>query len=220
MRLSRKTIDVIKTFATINNNLLIEPGSRLRTITVPKNIIGVAEVDEVFEREFGIYNTNEFLGALSLFKEPDVEFGEKAVVIRDGTNQSISLKYVAASKDILVYPEKEVKAPTFDVEFDISQEQLQSLIKGANIIGAPDIQVIGSEAGLSLKVCDRKNPSSNDFQVQVSDQSQVSDFVYNFKVENLRLYMGDHKVKISAKGISLWENTADKVKVYVALENS
>lgn len=220
MKLSQHAISVIKTFSSINSNLLIEKGKTLKTISVAKNIVAYAELDEDFPQEFGIYNTNEFLGALSLFKEPDVGFSEKFVTIRDAQNGSTSLKYVGAAKDILVYPTKDVKAPDFDVSFDISQEQLQSIVKGANIIGAPDLQVVGSESGLSLKVCDRKNPSSNDFQVQLSDIAQAADFTYNLKIENLKLFPGDHSVKISGKGLSQWVNSKAKVTVYIALEQN
>ena len=220
MKLSQHAVSVIKTFSNINSNLLIEEGKILRTISVAKNIVAYAELDEEFPQEFGIYNTNEFLGALSLFKEPDVSFSEKFVTIRDAQNTGVSLKYVGASKDILVYPTKDVKAPEFDVSFEMTQEQLQSILKGANIIGAPDLQVVGSDNGVSLKVCDRKNPSSNDFQIQISDVAPAADFTYNLKIENLKLFPGDYSVQISGKGLSKWSNAKAKVTIYIALESA
>lgn len=218
MKLSKKTIDVLKSFVPINSNILIQPGNSLKTISVAENIIASAEVDEEFPQEFGIYNLSEFLGALSLFKEPDVTFSEKVVQIRDAQNPSFSLKYVGASKDILVYPKRDVKVPPFDVEFDLSQEQIQSILKGATVIGAPHLQVNGSEDGLFVKVCDRKSPTTNDFQLQISDQPQTTDFTYNLNIENIRLYPGDYKVSICGRGLSRWENPAAKITIYIALE--
>lgn len=218
MKFSKKTLDVLKAFAPINSNILFTKGKTLKTISVAKNIIASAELDEEFEQEFGIYNLGEFLGALSLFKEPDVTFGEKVAQIHDAQDAKFSLKYVGASKDILVYPDKEVKVPKFDVEFEISQDQLQSILKGATVIGAPDLQVIGSESGLFVKVCDRKSPTTNDFQIQISDQPQTEDFTYSLKIENIKLFPGDHKVSICGKGLSKWFNSEAKVTVYIALE--
>lgn len=218
MKLSKKTIDVLKAFNPINSNILFVPGKTIKTISVAKNIIASAEVEEDFPQEFGIYNLSEFLGALSLFKDPDVTFSEKVIQIRDGQDPKFSLKYVGAAKEILVYPDKDVKIPPFDVEFDISQDQLNSILKGATVIGAPDMQVIGSESGLFVKVCDRKSPTTNDFQIQLSDQPQTADFTYSLKIENIKLYPGDYSVSICGKGLSRWVNSDAKVTIFIALE--
>lgn len=218
MKLSQSTISILKTFASINSNILLSPGKTLTTIAVAQNIFANAVIDEEIPNEFGIYNLAEFLGAISLFKEPEIKFSEKFVTISDAQNTSYSLKYVGADKTILVFPEREVKIPQFDVEFPLSNEQLSAIQKGATVIGAPDILVNGSESGLFLKVCDRKNPLSNDFSIQVSDQPQVSDFSFPLKVENIKLIPGDHVVSISPKGTSRWFNAAAKTTVFVALE--
>lgn len=215
MEVSKKTIDVIKTFSSINSNLLLQPGNVIKTVSVAGNVFAIAEIDETIDQEFGIYNTSEFLGALSLFKEPQVAFGEKFAKISD-TAGTYSLKYMGASKDILVYPQKKFVAPEYDVEFDISGEQLASILKGASIIGAPDLQVIRNDEGSFIRVCERKNPSSNDFAIQIGEGGEA--YTFNLKVDNLKLYNGNQKVSISGKGLSKWENVDAKVTVYIALE--
>ena len=44
MKLSPETITTLKNFASINQSILVKNGSKLRTISVMKNILAEAEV--------------------------------------------------------------------------------------------------------------------------------------------------------------------------------
>ena len=66
MKLSEKTLTVLKNFAGINNSILVKEGNQLRTISVAKNILAEANIDEEFPRPFGVYDLNQFLNGLSL----------------------------------------------------------------------------------------------------------------------------------------------------------
>ena len=61
MNLTDKTLTVLKNFAGINNSILVKEGNQLRTISVAKNILAEAEIEEDFPRQFGIYDLNQFL---------------------------------------------------------------------------------------------------------------------------------------------------------------
>ena len=56
MKLSDKTIKLLKNFSSINQSILFKEGSKLRTISVMKNILAEATVDEEFPKDFGIYD--------------------------------------------------------------------------------------------------------------------------------------------------------------------
>ena len=60
MKLSEKTFTLLKNFATINNSVLVKQGSKLRTISIAKNILAEATVNEEFPRDFAIYELNQF----------------------------------------------------------------------------------------------------------------------------------------------------------------
>ena len=74
MKISDTTKSVLKNFADINQNLLVQPGQELKTISTMKNILAKAKIEEEFTSEFGIYDLSEFLGVLSLFKRPTFSF--------------------------------------------------------------------------------------------------------------------------------------------------
>ena len=54
MKLSDKTLSVLKNFSSINQSILFKEGNKLRTISVMKNILAEATINEEFSRDFGI----------------------------------------------------------------------------------------------------------------------------------------------------------------------
>ena len=55
MKLSEKTVNLLKNFASINQSILFKQGKSLRTISVMKNILAEANIDEDIPQEFGVY---------------------------------------------------------------------------------------------------------------------------------------------------------------------
>ena len=72
MKLSDSTLSLLKNFSSINQSILFKEGSKLRTISVMKNILAEATVSEEFARDFGIYDLNQFLNGLSLHQKPNL----------------------------------------------------------------------------------------------------------------------------------------------------
>ena len=74
MRLSDKTLTLLKNFSTINQSILFKKGNSLRTISVMKNILAEATIEEDIPKDFGVYDLNQFLNALSLHQSPELDF--------------------------------------------------------------------------------------------------------------------------------------------------
>ena len=54
MKLSSNTTNILKNFSQINQSILIKQGNKLKTISVMKNILAEAEIEEEFEKDFGL----------------------------------------------------------------------------------------------------------------------------------------------------------------------
>ena len=80
-----------------------------------------SEVKESFPKEFAIYDLNEFLSALSLFGNPDLDFQENHVVITEDKTKSRSLKYFYSDPSVIVSPSKDVQMPKSEVSFEFKQ---------------------------------------------------------------------------------------------------
>ena len=107
MKLSDKTVNILKNFSSINQSILFKEGNKLRTISVMKNILAEAEIDEDIPKDFGIYDLNQFLNGLNLHASPDLDFDNDGyVVIKEGRSRS---KYFFADKNVIVTPpEKDI----------------------------------------------------------------------------------------------------------------
>ena len=190
MQLSEKTISLLKNFSGINQSILFKEGNKLRTISVMKNILAEVQVDEEFERDFGIYDLNQFLNSMSLFKDPQLDFkNESYVTIREGNTRS---KYFFADPAVIVTPpDKSITLPSEDVAFSLNTQQLDKLLKAAAVYGVPDLSVVG----------------------ETKDT-----FTLNFKVENIKVLPGAYDVVISRKLLSRFQSEDKNLTYYIALE--
>ena len=214
MKLSDKTINLLKNFSDINQSILFKKGNKLRTISVMKNILAEADIPEDFPKDFGIYDLNQFLRGVFLHNQPELDFGNDGhVVIREGKTRS---KYFFADPSVIVTPpDKELTLPNVDVEFELSTEQLDKVRKAVLAFQLPDLSVVGEAGVVKLVVHDKKNDTSNDFQVIVGETG--SEFCFNFKVENIKILPGAYKVAISNKLLSRFTNSDYDLTYYIAL---
>ena len=106
MRLSDKTLMLLKNFSTINQSILFKQGNSLRTISVMKNILAEATIEEDIPKDFGVYDLNQFLNALSLHQKPELDFkNDGYTVISEDRARS---KYFFADPNVIISPpEKE-----------------------------------------------------------------------------------------------------------------
>jgi len=65
-------------------------------------------------------------------------------------------------------------------------------------------------------VRDKKNETSNDFSVVVGETND--EFVFNFKVENVKILPGTYEVVVSQKFLSRFTSKDCDLKYYIALE--
>ena len=153
MTLCDNTLMVLKNFAGINNSILVKKGSKLRTMSVAKNILAEADITEDFPREFGIYDLNQFLNGLSLHQDPNLDFSEDTyLTIREGKRR---VKYFFADPQVIVSPpEKEINLPTQDVCFQIESITLDKLLKAAAVYQLPDLSAVGKNGVIKLVVRD------------------------------------------------------------------
>ena len=218
MKLSDHTVDVLKNFASINQNLVIKEGSTLTTMSAMKNIVAKAEVEESFDKEVAIYDLNEFLASISLFTNPVLEFNEGFVTIKEENNPKNSLKYFYSDPSVVTSPNKTITMPSKEVSFKLNGENLNKLKRAAGVIQAPDLVLEKKNTDVFLTVKDKKNDTANTFSIDVDTIADGSDFKFFFKVENLKLMDGDYEVDISSKNISHLESSNKDVEYWVALE--
>ncbi len=217
--LSRKTLDVLKNFSTINSSIVFRKGSTVRTISNAENILAKFTGEEVFPVDFAIYDLSQFLSGISLFSDPQLEFdNENFVSIRGGRQ---SAKYFFSDPEITLKsaPEKNVKFPGSDLQFNLTGEDLIALQKASAVYSLPDLtfQSIEGHDEIKLILRDKENDTSNTYDITVAGSS-TGTYTLDLKIENIRLLPGDYTVKVSQHLISEWTNVNTDLTYYIALE--
>ena len=215
MKLSDQTLNILKNFAGINNSILVKQGTQLRTMSVAKNILAEANIEEDFPRQFGVYDLNQFLNGLSLHQDPEMDFSEASyLTIREGRRK---VKYFYADPAVIISPpEKEITLPSEDVHFQLDSSSLDKLLKAAAVYQLPDFCVVGNAGVIKLVVRDKKNDTSNEYSIKVGETDK--EFIFNFKVENIKIIPGAYDVVVSSKLLSKFTNINCDLKYYIALE--
>ena len=215
MNLSDKTLTILKNFAGINNSILVKQGNNLRTISVAKNILAEATIEEQFPRDFAIYDLNQFLNGLGLHQDPELDFSENSyLTIREGKRR---VKYFFADPQVIISPpDKEITLPSEDVKFQLDTTSLEKLLKAAAVYQLPDLSAVGEAGVVKLVVRDKKNDTSNEFAIVVGETDK--EFTFNFKVENIKIIPTTYNVTVSSKLLSRFTNDDHDLKYYIALE--
>ena len=214
MNLSSDTVNVLKNFSDINQNILVKPGNKIQTISTMKNILAEAEVSEKFEDEFAIYDLPEFLRSVELFEKPELKFNGGTNVKISQASQSI--KYFFADKSVIVSPSKSITMPDKHVTFTLKKDDFARLMKGATTLNLPDIAVKGDGKVIKMIATDKKNKSSNEYSIDVGHTDKS--FTGFFRTENFKQIVDDYDVAISKAKISHFVNRNKSVQYWIALE--
>lgn len=214
MELSKETLTLIKNFAGINGSLMLKAGNKLATISEGKNVMAEVSITETLPMDFGIYDLNEFLNVVSLFTITNLDFSEKYVMVSDGGTSKI--KYFAAGEGVVKSAPTTIKFPSADVNFTLEAGQLAMIQRTSSVLKASDVSIVGADGKLKVIVSDKKNDTSNAYEVTLGDTDET--FKANIKVENLKMLPNDYEVSISKKKISKFKHTASDLTYYVAIE--
>jgi|TARA_B110000503_G_scaffold5801_1_gene7977 hypothetical protein len=219
MQLTENVQQVLKNFASINPNIVVEPGNVVRTLAEGKNIFGKATIDVDFPIKFGVYDLNEFIGVLGLVDNPELTFEDTHVNVGDSVGRS-KIRYFFTDTDHLTSPQKDIVMPSAEVTLNIGNDTLNKIKRAASALGHSELSIKANNGSISLTIFDSGNTTSNTFSIDVDGEYQSEDFNFIISISNLKLLPGDYKVSISSKLISHFVNTTVDAEYWIALEKS
>ena len=212
MKLSDTTVGLLKNFAGINQNILIEEGKNIRTMSTMKNILASSPVAEEFPRDVGIYDLNEFLGVLSMAKDADIQFEDSHMTVSSGKTK---IKYMYSDPSILTVPPQTFNAPEEDRMFRINKEEVQSVLKASAVMQLPDITLVDR----NLTATDLKNTTSNNYTIELEGSFPLREHRLHWKAENLKMVPDSYRVGVSeTANVSHWVNGDTGLDYWIAME--
>jgi len=213
---SKNTLTILKNFSNLNSNLLVTPGNVIKTITPSKNGMAIATVEEKFDVQFGIWDLNKFLGVVSLFNNPTFTFGDKSVRIKNGGDSVVNYYY--SEPRLLTYPTKDVNMPEVNVSITLTEKNFNELQKAASVMQLPDLSFKSDDDEIVAMVSDLSDPTSNSYKVVVGGGDKLPDFLFNFKMENIKILPGDYKINFAKNVVGEFVHQTIPVKYWFAME--
>lgn len=221
MELSEKSLAVLKNFATINPNIVINEGNVVKTISEAKNVLASATLDVNFPKSFGIYDLNEFLSVLSLIETPVLSFtNDNYVLISENLSLKSQIKYHYSDISMLTVPTKDITMPECEVSFALTRDVLSRVKRAASVLGHGEMSLSVTDGALELRVIDQNDPTSNVYSILVDGTFTDPNFNFVFNISNLKMIDADYRVDISSKLISHFVNETSSLDYWVALEKT
>lgn len=192
MKLSKRTIDIIKYLNTICPSILIREGNVLRTRNLSRTVLAKMQIEEEFPNEFLIYDISSFLRVLNLFDEPDVEFFDTHMIISQGTAK---IRYMYSAKELFTMaPSNEDFVPSdtrWGMKVRLEQAEITNYLKAAAVMNLDIISFTKD----NVILFDSKNKDSNNFTVGYHNECEFTgnapaSFAINFKTSDFNIYTG------------------------------
>lgn len=228
MKISNDTLTVLKNFSQINNGILFKKGDVISSVSAQRNILAEASIEEEIPKDFGIYDLNNFLSVISLFKNgAELDFDDTHVIIKGlGGRSQIRYIYNAPS---LIYDDKNQdiinnsKRPTVtpDISFTLDQDDFEWIIRTSNVLGSPNIAVESDGNQVKLVCFDASVSSAPIHNMELPHvKANGNEFKLIFKSEHLRILPKTYLVEISSKGISKFSDKDGKLNYWITLETN
>lgn len=181
-------------------------------MALSKSVMAIAQIEEDIPQDFKLYDLSQFLGVLSLLSEPELIFdNDKYVTIKDGNR---TVRYGLCSDAIkLVVPPRD-KQPSFksvDVQFELTKEDLTSLLKAAYLLSVKNIVVEGNGQHIHLYATDAEEISSNNMSLKVGETDKI--FRVIFDIDILNIMQDSYDVSISRSKLSKF-SSKDRELIY------
>ena len=219
MQLNENTLAVLKNFATIQPNVVLNEGAVVKTIAEAKNVMAVATLDQSFDKQVGIYNLDEFLAVLGLVDSPDLNFHDDFVTVKSTSGRS-SVKYFYSDIGILTSPAKDIPMPEAEVKFTLDEATFKKVLRAAGALGHEKMTITATDGGILLTVVDNTDATSNAFEIVVPGTCETDNFTFVMNIANLKLISGDYDVEVSSRLLSRFKHTSADVEYFIALEKS
>jgi hypothetical protein len=193
MKISNKTLSLLQSFAQISSNLLVKPGKKLATRNAVNSIQARAVVDETFPQQFAIYDLNQLLSLISASQNPDIEFGDKSLVIRSENGGEV--EYFYADESLVTAPNEAPPQLEDIYSFKVTSSDIQTVIKTASIISATTLNIVSEKGKVTMTINDPKNTTSHSYKKPLGDAE--ASFNVKMAIDSFKVVPDEYTVRVA-----------------------
>lgn len=188
MKLSPRTVEILKNFNVISSTIMIKPGNKLSVMHNGRTVAAFATVSENFlENGPDQAPLQNYANIFRLFNDPDLEFKDTHILIREN-NQSQIFKY--CHPDLVLSIPTTFKPIDPLISFKLTHQEMSQIEKASKLLNASHIIVTNDG---KLTVTEDGNDSINDFSIDIGAQRDV-EFRIKFKRSYMTFIKGDYQV--------------------------
>lgn len=222
MKFSARTIQILKNFSTIHQAMIFNPGKEIKVMSDMQTIVAKADIDTNIPSAFAIYDMPKFLSAISMFQDPELEIRDGYMVISESSER---INYNFAEPTLIRKPPASMREVDNDVVFDLPNNTINRLFKGAAITSAANICVTGNGQHCYIEALTTACGSRTNINTGASYRAELGptdkNFNFVFLTENMnKLMADDYRVTISREGIAHFKATDLEYWVCVEAESS
>ena len=197
MKISKETINILKSFSQINDSIIFDEPRYLKTKSPgSSSIIGIAEIEEEIP-EAAIYSLNNLIASISLFEEEiDYKFTKDYLYLN---GDKTKIKFRLSNPDHVQMNLKKVadykKYDDFQCSFTLSKNELINIKKASKIIDANVLKFESDGKVCKISLINSEMDLSNTYEVEIEEVTGSGSA--RLFVDNLDIIYGDYDVKIS-----------------------
>ncbi len=215
-----KTLKILSNFASIHSSMVIQK-DKLSVVNNSNSCIGLYNFPEPYDfNEFGLYDTQEFLSAISVFETfPEINVKDNYLDISSKENK---LKYFTTAKELIpkvIDLEDQFNKLDPDLVFNLSADKLALINKISSIIKSKYVFFESRKKKILITVCNELESSNNSYELYIDD-IEVNNLEKPVKIEldNFKMLPGEYKIEMKVKNskmMSRWSNL-NGVKYFIA----
>jgi hypothetical protein len=213
------TQKLLKNFSSISDSVLLVEGKKQKTVLQSRAVFAIAEFPEAWPRETGIFKLGEFVGVLSSFDKPVIEFNDVAMNIHSATGRGDVDYGYSDPSTIQAIADRMIPKDNPACEFILSSQDLTQLKRQASALSLTAFTVTVKGGKVNIVAKDPKNPRSNGYKTtidQVTMHNKTFDRTLLFKVEHLPMLMdGNYVVALSDWRYAYLTNQDAPVTYYI-----
>ena len=198
MKISAETLIVLGNMAKLNQHLVIEVGSKIRSINEHGTSFVEFNGDEVYPVQIALHDLSGFLKVVSLFDEPDFDFQDKFVKLSD---EFASQTYYYSEPDELIFNNDEPEPVDYEIKFKLKGAKLQRTLSAALTNNVEDIAFVGKDGAVYLEASDKDNPTrSFSILLEEEDHGNFTALLKQTKKTKINVLPFDYDVEICTFG--------------------
>lgn len=202
MTLHNETLNMLQAFAEINPSAFFRKGEIQRTWNESKTVVAKYRIPEEFPTDFAIYDLRKFLGAINVVENPEFDFKDEYVVIKNSRQQ---LKYVYADASMINIPkDKDLNVSNPVAEFSITKTDFKTLLKALSALKQDDIAFVAKDGKLTVSVIDKDNKNGDTFSIELGETDHEFNLIFQSK--NLLIAPNDYNVALYEAKLAEFKN--------------